>query len=95
MKQFSLKPDCHKLESRVIYYFPDVAPPQIPLPVLHIGDDFVGLLAHLSHVQLRLVAVTFTDMLVQTAPRSVAEAVEEKQVYFPPREEPERWLFHC
>lgn len=53
------------------YYFPDIVPSQVTLSVLHICDDFVGLLTHDSHVQVRLVAVTFTGMLVQSAPGTV------------------------
>lgn len=53
------------------YNFPDIVSTQVTLPILYICNDFVGLLTHCFHVKLGLVAVTFTDMLVQTAPGSM------------------------
>lgn len=69
------------------YNFPDIVPSQVALPVLHISDDFVGLLTHRSHVQLGLVAVAFTDMLVQTAADSVPEATRDNTAGPPPGEQ--------
>lgn len=60
------------------YNFPDVVPLQVSLPVLYICYDFVRLPTHCSHVQLGLVAVTFTDVLVQAAPGTVREAARDK-----------------
>lgn len=61
------------------HHFPDIVPSQVTLPALHICYDFVSLLTHTSHVQLGLVAVTFTDMFVQTASGTVRTAVRGEQ----------------
>lgn len=60
------------------YNFPDILPSQVSLSVLHICDDFVGLLAHCFHVQFGLVAVTFTDVFVQTTSGVVNKATRNK-----------------
>ena len=67
------------------YNLPDLVRPQVALPVLHISDDFVGLLTHFPHVQLGLVAVAFMDMVVQAAPAAVTEALRDEQACPPPR----------
>lgn len=58
---------------RVPHHVPHVFRPQVTLPALHVADDFVGLLAHGSHVQLGFVAESGSDVFVQTAPGSVGE----------------------
>lgn len=67
------------------YNFPDIVTSQFTLPILYIFYDFVRLLAHCPHVQLGLITVTFTDMLVQTAPGTVGKALRNEYVCPLPR----------
>lgn len=75
---------------KVIYYFPDIVSSQVSFPALHITDDFVSLLAHCCHVQLGFVAITLTDMVVQTTPGSMRKTLRYESVYPPLRPLPSK-----
>lgn len=63
------------------HHFPDIIPSQVPLPALHICYDFISLLTHGCHIQIGLVAVTFTDMFVQTASGAMRTAMRDEQAW--------------
>ena len=58
----------------------DIIPAQAAFPVLHIGYDFVRLLTHKSHVQVRFVTVSFADVLVETTADTVRKATQAQRM---------------